>query len=170
MRTYLVDEENHEMIVDLRRTIIHNRSLMEFELSTLVEHKFVNHEKIYIRRLAGSFFSSTDGTRWSKIAKQNLPKKILNVNRVFNVYRGFKPSGLQGGTAGELLTKMPGKVVKIIASVGDSVKKGQRLLILEAMKMENEIKSSMDGIIKAIHVKEGETLKSGVLMIEVEAN
>ena len=168
MRTYLVDEEKNEMIVDLRKTIIHNSNLVEFELTTLLDNAIVNCERIYIRKLAGSFFSSTNGKTWNKVAKQNLPKKILNVNRVFNVYRGFLPSGLSGGSAGELLTKMPGKVVKITVSVGEKVSKGQPLLILEAMKMENEIKSNMDGIIKSIHVKEGDALQSGVLMIEME--
>ena len=168
MRTYLVDEEKNEMIVDLRKTIIHNRSLVEFELTALVENTVVNCERIYIRKLGGSFFSSVDGVVWDKVAKQELPKKILNVDRVFNVYRGFLPSGLSGGGSGELLTKMPGKVVKITVSEGDRVKKGQQLLILEAMKMENEIKSSMDGVIKTIYVREGDALQSGVLMIELE--
>ena len=168
MRTYLIDEEKNEMIVDLKKTIIHNRNLIEFEFTALVDNAVVNCERIYIRGLAGSFFSSTDGITWNKIAKQNLPKKILNVNRVFNVYRGFLPSGLSGGAAGELLTKMPGKVVKITVSIGERVVKGQQLLILEAMKMENEIKSSMNGIIKNIPVKEGDALQSGVIMIEIE--
>ena len=170
MRTYLVDEEKNEMIIDLRKTIIHNRNLIEFELTALVDNSIVNCERIYIRKLAGSFFSSVNGTTWNKVAKQNLPKKILNVNRVFNVYRGFLPSGLSGGGAGELLTKMPGKVVKITVTKGERVKKGQQLLILEAMKMENEIKSNMDGVIKNIHVKAGDALQSGVLMIEIEEN
>ena len=126
MRTYLVDEDDNQMIVDLRKTIIHNRNLMEFELTTLVDHNFVNRERIYIRQLAGSFFSSEDGVRWNKMAKQNLPKKILNVNRVFSVYRGFKPSDIGGKSAGELLTKMPGKVVKVEVVAGDRVRKGQR--------------------------------------------
>ena len=168
MRTYLVDEEKNEMIVDLRKTIIHNRSLIEFELTTLVDNAIVNSERIYIRKLGGSFFSSVDGVVWNKVAKQELPKKILNVDRVFSVYRGFLPSGLSGGSSGELLTKMPGKVVKISVSVGDRVAKGQQLLVLEAMKMENEIKSNMDGVIKNIYVKEGDALQSGVLMIEME--
>ncbi|MCP4912644.1 MAG: biotin/lipoyl-binding protein [Oligoflexia bacterium] len=63
---------------------------------------------------------------------------------------------------------MPGKIVKIMVKEGDEVKKGQTLIILEAMKMENEIKCGMDGTVKAIHVNEGDALESGVLMMEVE--
>ena len=65
---------------------------------------------------------------------------------------------------------MPGKVVKILCKNGDKVEKGQTLLILEAMKMENEIKSGVTGQVKNIHVKAGDALENGVLMIEVEPN
>jgi biotin carboxyl carrier protein len=63
---------------------------------------------------------------------------------------------------------MPGKVVKILVEVGQTVQKGQTLVVLEAMKMENEIKCGLNGTIKAIHVKEGQALDQGVLMMEVE--
>tara|TARA_R110002072_G_scaffold534_1_gene3412 strand:+ start:19821 stop:20327 length:507 start_codon:yes stop_codon:yes gene_type:complete len=168
MRTYLIDANKDEVIVDLTKTIVHNSDLVEFEFSTCVDNSLVNKENIFVRRLANNYFSSLDGKSWRKLARQNLPKKILNVDRVFDLYRGYKPSGLSAGSEGELLTQMPGKIVKIAVKKGEEVKKGQTLIILEAMKMENEIKSGMDGIVKEIHVKEGDALDSGVLMMEVE--
>ncbi|EQC48749.1 biotin-requiring enzyme [Bacteriovorax sp. BSW11_IV] len=66
------------------------------------------------------------------------------------------------------MTQMPGKIVKISVNVGDTVVKGQTLVILEAMKMENEIKAGIDGVVKAIHIKEGDALDQGVLMMELE--
>jgi biotin carboxyl carrier protein len=56
-----------------------------------------------------------------------------------------------------------------MAVIGERVEKGQTLIILEAMKMENEIKCGSAGIVKAIHVKAGDTLENGILMMEVEA-
>ena len=47
--------------------------------------------------------------------------------------------------------------------------KGQTLVILEAMKMENEIKAGVDAVVNAIHINEGDTLDQGVLMLEMEA-
>lgn len=169
MRNYLIDKDNNEYIIDLTRTRVINSELVEFEFSTLKDNQIVDREIVFIRKLAGQYFSSTDGKKWTKLARQYLPKVMVNVNQVFDVYRGYKPSGLSGGGEGELLTKMPGKVVKILANVGDTVKKGDTLLILEAMKMENEIKSGIDGVLKSIHVKEGDALEEGVLMMEVEA-
>ena len=169
MRTYLIDNDKNEYIVDLTKTITHSAEMVEFEFRTIKDQKELNKETIYVRKLADQYFASTDGTRWNKLARQDSPGIMLNVDRVFKLYRGYKPSSLGGGDEGGLFTQMPGKVVKIDCKVGDKVCKGQALLILEAMKMENEIKCGVDGIVKAIHVKIGDALDNGVLMIEVDA-
>jgi biotin carboxyl carrier protein len=64
-------------------------------------------------------------------------------------------------------SEMPGKVVKISVSVGASVAEGSGVLILEAMKMENEIKSPIEGIVTEISVAEGQTVESGALLFVV---
>lgn len=168
MRNYLIDKEKNEFIVDLTRTHIRSRELIEYEFSALEENELKDAKSVFVRRLAHNYYGSFDGIKWKKIARQNLPTTMLNVDRVLDLYRGYKPSGLTAGSEGELLTQMPGKVVKISVEEGQKVEKGQTLIILEAMKMENEIKSDVSGIVKAIHVNEGDTLESGVLMLEVE--
>jgi biotin carboxyl carrier protein len=169
MRTYLIDNDKNEYIVDLTKTITHSAEMVEFEFRTIKDNQEINKENIFIRKLADQYFASTDGIKWNKLARQDSPSIMLNADRVFKLYRGYKPSSLGGGDEGGLFTQMPGKVVKINARVGDKVEKGQTLLILEAMKMENEIKSGTTGIVKAIHVKPGDALDNGVLMMEVEA-
>lgn len=168
MRTYLIDKNNNEYITDLTRTIVHSSELVEYHFETVKENKVVNKETVYVRKLAGQYFASSDNIKWEKVARQNLPTRMLNVDRVFDLYYGYKPSGLSGGGAGELKTQMPGKIVKIMVKEGDKVEKGQTLIILEAMKMENEIKCGVDGTVKTIHVNEGDALEQGVLMMEVE--
>ncbi len=64
--------------------------------------------------------------------------------------------------------EMPGKVVKIVAQAGATVQEGEGILILEAMKMENEIKSPIDGVVKEISVAEGQTVESGAQLFVVE--
>ena len=56
---------------------------------------------------------------------------------------------------------MPGKVIKLVASVGQAVKAGEVVLILEAMKMQNEIVAPVDGTVKAINVAAGQAVQSG---------
>ncbi|MFT7625070.1 MAG: acetyl/propionyl-CoA carboxylase alpha subunit [Myxococcota bacterium] len=76
-----------------------------------------------------------------------------------------------GGAAdgGGLVTvAMPGKVVAIDVAEGDAVERGQRLLVVEAMKMENDVKSPRDGVVAAICVVVGDAIESGQTLIELE--
>ena len=168
MRTYFIDKENNEHIVDLTRTTVHNSDLVEFKFSCLIDQKLMNEQNVFVRKLAGNYFVSLDNKSWNKLARQDAPTIMLNIDTIFDVYRGYKPSGLSGGDEGGLKTQMPGKVIKIPVIVGDEVKKGQTLIVLEAMKMENEIKASYDGTVKEVHVSEGQALDNGVLMLEIE--
>jgi pyruvate carboxylase subunit B len=63
---------------------------------------------------------------------------------------------------------IPGTVIKVYAKKGRKKKKGETLLILEAMKMRNRILMPVDGKIKAVHVKEGEMIPKDFLMVELD--
>jgi biotin carboxyl carrier protein len=67
-----------------------------------------------------------------------------------------------------LTAPMPGKVVKVLAAVGAQVKAGQGLVIIEAMKMENELKSPKDGTVLEVAVKEGQAVEAGQKLLSVE--
>ncbi|MSR61223.1 MAG: biotin/lipoyl-binding protein [Planctomycetes bacterium] len=70
---------------------------------------------------------------------------------------------------GELKSIMPGVVVKLLVKVGDAVEKDQPLLILEAMKMQNEIGSPITGTVSALFVREGEAVASGAKLASLSA-
>lgn len=61
---------------------------------------------------------------------------------------------------------MPGTVRQICVKIGDRVKKGQKVLVLDAMKMDNELLSPVDGIVKAVCVEEGKSIPKHQLLIE----
>ncbi|MDA3892863.1 MAG: acetyl-CoA carboxylase biotin carboxyl carrier protein subunit [Salinivirgaceae bacterium] len=63
---------------------------------------------------------------------------------------------------------IPGTILKLFVTEGQKVKVGSELLILEAMKMKNVVKSPVSGTIKAIHVKEGVMVPNRELLIEIE--
>lgn len=71
-----------------------------------------------------------------------------------------------GGSKGRISidAPMPGKILSVKASVGQNIKKGEVILILEAMKMENEIVSPEDGVIASIDVTSGDSVESGTLL------
>lgn len=72
--------------------------------------------------------------------------------------------------AGSLSSPMPGKVVKVFVKVGDTVKKGDTLMMLEAMKMEHKILAPKDGRIQKIHFQENERVGQEVELLEIHAS
>jgi len=74
------------------------------------------------------------------------------------------------GAAGKAMvtSPMPGKVVKLLVTEGEEVQAGQGVVVVEAMKMENELKSALAGKVKEIFVKEGEVVESGAKLLLVE--
>jgi len=70
---------------------------------------------------------------------------------------------------GDLKSIMPGVVIKLLVQVGDTVAKDQPLLILEAMKMQNEIAAPVAGKVTALHVREGQAVASGAKLASLTA-
>ncbi len=62
---------------------------------------------------------------------------------------------------------MPGNIVNVAVNVGDTVKKGQLLVVLEAMKMENEIVSPVDGKVVSVGVSKGDTVNPGDTLVQI---
>ncbi len=79
---------------------------------------------------------------------------------------GFKKSA--ANTAGSVKAPMPGRILSLQVEVGHEVSAGQPVAVLEAMKMENEIRSPLDGRIKAVHVREGQTVEKNTLLLEID--
>ena len=70
---------------------------------------------------------------------------------------------------GEKVTApMPGNILSVNVAAGDTVKRGQVLLILEAMKMENEIMSPCDGVIASVNTSKGSAVESGALLCVIQ--
>lgn len=71
-----------------------------------------------------------------------------------------------GGSAGsvKVAAPMPGKIISTKAGIGQSVKKGEVILILEAMKMENEIVAPQDGTVASIDVSAGDVVEAGTIL------
>ena len=70
-------------------------------------------------------------------------------------------------SSGEVHAPMPGLIAVVTAAVGQAVAQGDTVVILESMKMQNELKSPVDGIVTAIHVAAGEAVDKNSLLIEI---
>ena len=104
------------------------------------------------------------------------PNGIVNINNHQLEIKIIDPKRLRGATASvanadgaaEIKTAMPGKLVRILAAEGAEIKQGEGVLIIEAMKMQNEMKSPKDGIIKEIRFAEGATVNAGDVLAIIE--
>lgn len=77
------------------------------------------------------------------------------------------PAGVQGGTKVE--APMPGTVVDVKVKVGDKVKNGDDIAIVEAMKMENSIPAPCDGTIASVNVSKGDSVNTGTVIATINA-
>jgi biotin carboxyl carrier protein len=72
------------------------------------------------------------------------------------------------GVAGECRAPLPGAVTKVLVSVGDVVREGDGLVVLEAMKMEHTLRAQGAGTVRAVHGAAGQQVDAGALLVEVE--
>lgn len=81
---------------------------------------------------------------------------------------GRKDDGATGGSGPQkMVAPMPGKIARVIAKRGDHVEPRQPLVVIEAMKMENELRATRAGVVTELHVEEGQSVDAGTLLLVV---
>jgi acetyl/propionyl-CoA carboxylase alpha subunit len=88
------------------------------------------------------------------------------VHRLEREREGARPAGRSA--AGGLEAPMPGKVTSVRVVPGQPVRKGEEVLVVEAMKMENALRAPRDGTVKSVAVKVGDMVNPGVVLLELE--
>jgi biotin carboxyl carrier protein len=79
-------------------------------------------------------------------------------------WRGRRHGALEAEGRQQIVAPMPGKVVRVLVEAGDRVEAGQGLVVVEAMKMQNEIRSPKGGVVERLHVKEGQPVNAGEVL------
>jgi biotin carboxyl carrier protein len=98
--------------------------------------------------------------------------KSLNINstlyktRLSGKFENRKP--YKPANPGLVSSFIPGTIVDVLVKTGQKVKKGDDLVILDAMKMQNRLKSAIDGKVKNINVIKGDKVSKGVVIVEIE--
>ena len=106
--------------------------------------------------------NESDGSRWVVGPHAQARLRVLDERDTW--------LGAGGGGAGDsvVTVAMPGRVVAVDVEEGDNVERGQRILVIEAMKMENDVKAPRDGCVRAIRVTPGDAVDAGQPLIELE--
>jgi len=153
---------------------------------------------VEIRRDGDRIFASIDGRSYELEASEPEPNVFLlkHDGKIYEVYVSpedtntsrvrigshefeitvHDPKRLRGSGSGhgdreglaEIKTAMPGKVVRVLVEHGTEVKKGDGIIVVEAMKMQNEMKSPKDGVVKDIRALEGATVNAGDVLAVIE--
>jgi len=112
-----------------------------------------------------------DNTSYDILFSRNLSRFQLNFRNnhfaieLMDERRARESSHSQGAEI--IRTSMPGKVIKILVYEGQNVEPGTSIVIIEAMKMENEIQCKRKGIVNAIHIKPGQVVEADVPLVEI---
>lgn len=141
---YTVRLEGREVEVDVRDTGPHTMSL-------IVDAR--SHE-VAIERSEGGYLVALRG-------------EVLDVGVVEGAGGAVAPRRTGGGPA-RVQAPMPGKLVRVLVSAGQEVGAGQGLVVMEAMKMENEIRAPRAGRVKEAPVREGQAVETGALLVLLE--
>ena len=109
-----------------------------------------------------------DGETW-KVRVGGREFSIQVDERVSNeVTRRSTGRGKRRNRSGTISSSIPGKVVSLHAAVGDRVKEGEVLLILEAMKMQNEIQAPIQGTVSEVNCESGDSVEANVPLVIIE--
>ena len=121
-------------------------------------------------------YAIRDGARLSQaVVTKGSPTRVTIGSFEFEVevtdpkrLRGTGLGSEHAGGAAEIKTMMPGKVVRILVEVGAEVQKGDGVIVVEAMKMQNEMRSPKDGVVREIKAGEGDTVNAGDILVVIE--
>nr|WP_067286183.1 sodium-extruding oxaloacetate decarboxylase subunit alpha [Marinobacterium profundum] len=107
------------------------------------------------------------GKRHIFMTLDGMPEEV--VFEPLNLYvAGAASDRAKATSPGHVTTAMPGNIVDVLVSVGDTVTAGQAILVTEAMKMETEVQAPIAGTIKAVNVAKGDRITPGEILIEIE--
>jgi 3-methylcrotonyl-CoA carboxylase alpha subunit len=132
-------------------------SLDAWKLSDHLLNISVNgkQQRVYVAASGGKTYVHIDG-------------KIFSFDDVDSAANSRSVAHGASGAAGAIMSPMPGNLIKLMVAVGDTVVEGQPLVIVEAMKMENEIRSPANGIVKKVKYSVGDLVDAGVPIVELE--
>ena len=130
----------------------------ENSFHVIKNHKSYNVEVLKADYEEKAFFIKVNGEQYKFDVKDKFDELLHSLGM----------DNLTAGKVADVKAPMPGLVLEVSVNSGEEVKKGDALLILEAMKMENVIKSPADGVVKSISINKGDAVEKNQLMLSFE--
>lgn len=157
--SFAIEAENATILVNNKAVVLNSTGLNDKSTHVIYQNRsytieivtFDKAEKTAAIKVNGSIYKITVEDQFDQLLKQ-LGMDNLTANKVL-----------------QIKAPMPGLVLSVLVAEGDEIKKGDSLLVLEAMKMENMIKSPTDGIIKKIAIKQGDKIEKNQVLITFQS-
>lgn len=147
-----INKNTYEILLDDKNFTIDAHQLNDHELLIKKSHQIFN---FLVSRKETNYLIQKDN---ESVAIRLFDEDYLSKQR------HFADDSLSEGA---IKAPMPGKVVKCLVKKGQEVEKGHGVIVIEAMKMENELKAGSEGIIETIHVEEGQSVEAGQLLVSI---
>ena len=148
---------------DILRATIDGREL-ELEVSSPEPNVYLFRQNGKIHEFYVSPRSGGDGPYMVTSRSADFEVSIKDTKSL----RGRAGSSSSNDSQADIRSMMPGKIVKIVAPIGTPVEKGDPVIVVEAMKMQNDLKAPKSGVIKEIRVQEGSTVAAGDILAVIE--
>ena len=160
-----INEEKNKIILLNGTEANINGDIINYELQKIDNQTYIirinnNVYEVSSKRVNNEKFSFlVNGNKIDLIARSELEERA---NKILEAAKSSLSSTV------EINAPMPGMILKINKNTGDEIKKGESVLILEAMKMENDLKSPATGSIKKLYVSEGNAVEKGDKLFSIE--
>ncbi|MDR6560062.1 MULTISPECIES: acetyl-CoA carboxylase biotin carboxyl carrier protein subunit [unclassified Arcicella] len=160
-----VNQQTFNIVSDKTGTTIDEQPL-DWDIVEIRNNHF---HILYNNRSYNAEVLEADYQAKSFLIKMNNRQYVVNVKDRFDILlEQLGMSETASTKVNDLKAPMPGLIVSLLVQIGDSIKKGDSLLILEAMKMENVLKATGEGIIKNIKVSNKQNVEKNQVLIEFE--
>lgn len=156
-RPYMVTITGHSIEI--------NGNPLDCALENLHDSTFVLH--VGDRKIPIVLEPGQEGTSEVTVEGHRVEVQVLDALEVLR--RRYADTEASGPLHDDVRAPMPGLVLDVLVAEGQAVTAGQGLLVLEAMKMENEICSERAGVIRVVHVKPSSAVRKGDILIEIDA-
>lgn len=151
-----VDAQDSGLLINGKPIAVDISSVGTNSTNVIYEHKSFNTELVELNKAEKLCVIKVNGNIY----------KIKVEDQFDQLLKQLGLDNLATNKVAEIKAPMPGLVLNVMVEEGIEIKKGDNLLILEAMKMENILKSSTDGIVKKVLVKQGDKVEKNQLLIQ----
>ncbi|GAA3981541.1 acetyl-CoA carboxylase biotin carboxyl carrier protein subunit [Pedobacter ginsengiterrae] len=151
-----IDAQDSGLLINGKSIAIDTSQVGLNSTNVIYEHKSYNTELVELNKAEKLCIIKVNGNTY----------KIQVEDQFDQLLKQLGLDNLATNKVAEIKAPMPGLVLNVIVKEGAEIKKGDNLLVLEAMKMENILKSSTDGIVKKVLIKQGDKVEKNQILIQ----